>query len=392
MRPSFNISNFAKVKHTGYQYDALGRNILIPAADTPNGGNAITLAYNTNDQITQISQSGATTNFSYEAEGRRLNETSGNTTTTRHYTDGSDNQTWTTQAATATPNTITKTEIYTPSLGTGLNITTTIQNGSATGSMQLHDLRGNTVTTIDLTTNTASGWCSYDEFGNQDSTNPGNTNLINYSTYAGAERATNATGLILMGARVYNPETNQFTSPDPVQGGNENSYSYPNDPVNHSDFTGLWSWWDSLDVALTVASFIPIPGLQEVAWVAKAVSMVSKIAKASKIVAKAVSFVVRTSHKAKDFASITSKFAGEGTYEFMVGTRKYVGRSVNVARRLAEHNRYWTGKGQAMTDIVFHRMPNSTIWEQRVFEQRLIDKYGGVKSDFLLNKINSIGK
>ncbi len=258
--------------------------------------------------------------------------------------------------------------------------------------MQLHDLRGNTVTTINLTNNTATAWCSYDEFGNQDSTNPANTNLINYNTYAGAERATNATGLILMGARVYNPETNQFTSPDPVQGGNENSYSYPNDPVNHSDFTGLWSWWDSLDVALTVASFIPIPGLQEVAWVAKAVSMASKIAKASKIVAKAVSFVVRTSHKAKDFASITSKFAGEGTYKFMVGTRKYVGRSVNVARRFAEHNRYWTGKGQAMTDIVFHRMPNSTIWEQRVFEQRLIDKYGGVKSDFLLNKINSIGK
>jgi RHS repeat-associated protein len=112
--------------------------------------------------------------------------------------------------------------------------------------MQLHDLRGNTVTTIDLTTNTATGWCSYDEFGNQDSTNPANTNLINYNTYAGAERATNATGLILMGARVYNPETNQFTSPDPIQGGNENNYTYPNDPMGRSDFTGcsdVPSWW-----------------------------------------------------------------------------------------------------------------------------------------------------
>ena len=44
-----------------------------------------------------------------------------------------------------------------------------------------------------------------------------------------------------MGARVYNPETNQFTSPDPVKGGNENSYTYPNDPQNFRDFLGLSS-------------------------------------------------------------------------------------------------------------------------------------------------------
>jgi RHS repeat-associated protein len=254
VRPSFNISNFAKVKHTGYQYDALGRNTAIPAADAPNNNGTITLAYNTNDQVTQISQSGATTNFSYEAEGRRLTESNGGLITTRHYTDSSDNPTWSTQAATATPNTITKTEIYTPSLGTGLNVTTTIQAGAATGSMQLHDLRGNTVTTIDLTTNTATGWCSYDEFGNQDSTNPANTNLINYSTYAGAERATNTTGLILMGARVYNPETNQFTSPDPVKGGNENSYTYPSDPIKMQDFAGNWGFWVDLAVGLVITA------------------------------------------------------------------------------------------------------------------------------------------
>lgn len=254
VRPSFNISNFPKVKHTDYQYDALGRNTQIPAADATNNNGIITLAYNTNDQVTQISQAGATTNFSYDAEGRRLNETSGNTTTTRHYTDGSDNPTWSTQATTAAPNTITKTEIYTPSLGTGLNVTTTIQNGTQAGSMQLHDLRGNTVTTIDLTTNTATGWCSYDEFGNQDSTNPANTNLINYSTYAGAERATNATGLILMGARVYNPETNQFTSPDPLKGGNENSYTYPSDPIKMQDFAGNWGFWVDLAVSLVITA------------------------------------------------------------------------------------------------------------------------------------------
>jgi hypothetical protein len=45
-----------------------------------------------------------------------------------------------------------------------------------------------------------------------------------------------------MGARVYNPVTGQFTSPDPIPGGNENTYTYPNDPINQNDFTGCWFW------------------------------------------------------------------------------------------------------------------------------------------------------
>jgi hypothetical protein len=42
-----------------------------------------------------------------------------------------------------------------------------------------------------------------------------------------------------MGARVYNPATNQFTSPDPVKRGNENRYTYPNNPIEFADFSGL---------------------------------------------------------------------------------------------------------------------------------------------------------
>jgi hypothetical protein len=53
-----------------------------------------------------------------------------------------------------------------------------------------------------------------------------------------------------MGARVYNPVTNQFTSPDPVTGGNETSYTYPNDPINKNDFTGLMDW--AVKLALTL--------------------------------------------------------------------------------------------------------------------------------------------
>ena len=60
-----------------------------------------------------------------------------------------------------------------------------------------------------------------------------------------------------MGARVYNPVTNQFTSPDPVTGGNETSYTYPNDPINKNDFTGALGLAASmlLDRVVSVVSF-----------------------------------------------------------------------------------------------------------------------------------------
>ncbi|CAB4534687.1 unannotated protein [freshwater metagenome] len=53
-----------------------------------------------------------------------------------------------------------------------------------------------------------------------------------------------------MGARLYNPVTNQFTSPDPITGGNETTYTYPNDPINKNDFTGLMDW--AVKLALTL--------------------------------------------------------------------------------------------------------------------------------------------
>lgn len=219
---------------TGYVYDVLGRNTFIPAIDAPANNAGISLSYSLVDQVTGITQNGSTTSFTYDALGRRVNETAGTLTTVRHYSDTSDNPEWTTQQAGANLTT----EIYTGSLGAGLAVTTTFKGTVRTSSMQLTDIRGHTVTTLDLDTSSVAGWSVYDSFGNPQ-TSQTNTNLINYSSYSQQERATNTTGLILMGARVYNPETNQFTSKDPIKGGNENSYTYPNDPVNGSDFSGL---------------------------------------------------------------------------------------------------------------------------------------------------------
>ena len=224
------------------------QNTFIPAVDAPANSAGINLAYNLIDQVTGITQNGSTTSFTYDALGRRVNETAGTITTVRHYRDTSDNPEWTTQQSGANLTT----EIYTGSLDAGLAVTTTFKGTARTSSMQLTDIRGHTLTTLDLDSNSVGGWSVYDSFGNPQ-TSQTNTNLINYSSYGQQERATNTTGLILMGARVYNPETNQFTSKDPIKGGNENSYTYPNDPLNKSDLLGLMTAIDGAMLSISIS-------------------------------------------------------------------------------------------------------------------------------------------
>jgi RHS repeat-associated protein len=50
---------------------------------------------------------------------------------------------------------------------------------------------------------------------------------------------------VLMGARTYLPTYGIFTAADPVEGGNDSTYTYPNDPINRMDLDGN-AWWDDL--------------------------------------------------------------------------------------------------------------------------------------------------
>ncbi|NHA00778.1 hypothetical protein G5V59_14660 [Nocardioides sp. W3-2-3] len=59
-----------------------------------------------------------------------------------------------------------------------------------------------------------------------------------YGWLGGHERAAQPQGFVLMGARVYNSVTGQFTSRDPLFGGNSTTYAYPQDPMNSADLTG----------------------------------------------------------------------------------------------------------------------------------------------------------
>lgn len=230
-----------------YVYDTFGRQTTIPAADAPNGANAeITLGYFDTDAARTITQNGMTTTFTLDAAGRRLAQTttkdSATTTVTRHYSDDSDNPSWS-QSVTGNASSITR---YAESIGGDLGVTI-----DSTGTkVALGNLHGDTVTTVTVPNGQASttaataidGWSDYTEYGTPRdlATTKTVSGPLGYGWLGQKQRsATDATaGLTLMGARLHNPIRGQFSSVDPVFGGNETSYIYPADPVNGVDLDG----------------------------------------------------------------------------------------------------------------------------------------------------------
>lgn len=85
---------------------------------------------------------------------------------------------------------------------------------------------------------------SVDEYGNKLAVSQHKSSgALNYSWLGGKERATDLSGLVLMGVRLYSSVTGQFTSVDPVKGGNSTAYAYPQDPINQLDLDGDAGWW-----------------------------------------------------------------------------------------------------------------------------------------------------
>ncbi len=159
------------------------------------------------------------------------------TTVQRHYTDSSDNPGWATATTDGSEPVVSR---YVSGINGDLAATVT---GSRV-TLDVVDPLGSIATTVTLdgATRTVAGLGVYDEYGNAITSGP-SAGALSYGWLGGKERAADSSGLVLMGVRLYNSVTGLFTSVDPVEGGNETVYAYPNDPVNKLDLDGqAWGW------------------------------------------------------------------------------------------------------------------------------------------------------
>ncbi len=213
---------------TGYVYDTFGRTTTVPAADA--GGTALTVGYNADDMVAAETQGSTTRTYALDPARRIRSWTQGSTTSTNHYTDGTgDSPAW----IGVTGGTWTR-NVH--GLGTDLAAT---QDSTGTVTLQLADIHGNIVATADDSTSAAStsSFQETNEFGKP--YNPA-TAYPRYGWLGAKERSHDTlSGVILMGARLYNPTTGRFLQTDPVPGGSDNPYDYAHqDPYNGSDLDG----------------------------------------------------------------------------------------------------------------------------------------------------------
>ncbi|WP_430868982.1 DNRLRE domain-containing protein [Demequina aurantiaca] len=268
-----------------YEYDAFGRQTVIPATDTPLGPEQgdIEVAYFDNDLARSIGQSDVSTEFELDPMKRRTSATTtsetGTSSEVSHYSDLSDSPAWalSTNAAGAV-----STSWYGSSIVGDLGLTVT----DGTAALHLSNMHGDVAVsvTLDADGDTASigAFSEFDEYGRTQTTSlDAETGVISYGWLGASERASDGSGIILMGVRLYNPMTGLFTSIDPIKGGNSTPYAYPQDPVNNYDLSGtaviaIPLLGGAAVLALVVRALVIVAAVVAVVWLARKIYEAAK--------------------------------------------------------------------------------------------------------------------
>ncbi|MET9089663.1 DNRLRE domain-containing protein [Streptomyces sp. NPDC004237] len=235
---SYSYDSADRLATSGTVYDAFGR--------TTTQASGTTIGYYANDLVRQQISGTSRQTWTLDPAGRLAawttdsNDTGAWTQTkssTNHYGTDSDSPDWVQEnASTVTRNV--------QGVDERLGALT-----SATGSavLQLTDIRGDVTIQLPVDTATALAAFAYDEYGVAE----GSTSATRYGSLGAQQRSSETpTGALLMGVRLYEPDSGRFLQVDPIYGGNSNAYEYCNaDPITCTDLSGKWSysywhkWW-----------------------------------------------------------------------------------------------------------------------------------------------------
>ncbi len=212
----------------GTTYEAFGNTTKLPAGDA--GGQAITSEYYVDGQAYKQTQSGQTSEYKLDPEDRIL-ETKASATVTDHYDAPGNGIAWTSEPG--------KWERRIPGIEGGL---AAIQTGTAKAdvTLQLHDLQGNIVATVEDSETATKLATTYNstEFGA-----PNSKGEPPKFAYQGASGITSesSTGRIVQDGITYVPQTGAMLEPpedlSPATPTNHNA-AYVSNPNNPADQAG----------------------------------------------------------------------------------------------------------------------------------------------------------